>query len=205
MPTAGKLAENMETAGIDRKAVTKVVITHAHPDHLWGTLDDFDNAPMFPNASYVIAAAEWDFWMADDVVSRLPEDRQNFAPGAKRNLTAIKDKVRMIKPGEDIVTGIRAIDTSGHTPGHLAIEIAGGRESLTVLADALTHATISFAHPEWMPAADHHDPERAVATRKTLLDRLATDRNRVIGYHLPFPGIGVVERSGIVHRFVPTG
>jgi len=45
MPTVGKLAENMETAGIDRKAVTKVVITHAHPDHLWGTLDDFDNAP----------------------------------------------------------------------------------------------------------------------------------------------------------------
>jgi glyoxylase-like metal-dependent hydrolase (beta-lactamase superfamily II) len=120
MPTAGKLAENMETAGIDRKAVTKIVFTHAHPDHLWGTLDDFDNEPMFPNASYVIAAAEWNFWMAGDIALRLPEDRQNFAPGAKRNLTAIKDKVRMIKPGEDIVTGIRAIDTSGHTPGHLA-------------------------------------------------------------------------------------
>ena len=205
MPTTGKLAENMEAAGIDRKAVTKVVITHAHPDHLWGALDEFDNVPMFPNASYVIAAAEWDFWMAEDIALRLPEDRQNFAPGAKRNLTAIKDKVRMIRPGEDIATGIRAIDTSGHTPGHLAIEIAAGRDSLIVLADALTHATISFAHPEWMPAADHHDPERAVETRKTLLDRLATDRSRVIGYHLPFPGIGVVERSGSVYRFVPTG
>ena len=83
MPTAGRLAENMEAAGIDRKAVTKVVFTHAHPDHLWGTLDDFDNEPMFPNASYVISPPEWNFWMADDVVSRLPEDRQNFAPGAK--------------------------------------------------------------------------------------------------------------------------
>ena len=203
MPTAGKLAENLETAGIDRRAVTKIVITHAHPDHLWGTLDEFDNEPMFPNASYVISAAEWTFWMAGDVASRLPEDRQNFAPGARRNLSAIKDNVRLIKPGDDIVAGMGAIDTAGHTPGHLAIEIAAGREALIVLADALTHPTISFAHPDWMPAADHFDPERAVATRKTLLDRLATDRNRVIGYHLPFPGIGFVERDGAAYRFVP--
>ena len=176
--------------------MTKVVFTHAHPDHLWGALDDFDDEPMFPNASYAIAAAEWNFWMAEDVASRLPEDRQSFAPGAKRNLSRIKDKLRTIRPGADIVSGIRAIDTSGHTQGHLSIEIASGREAIIVLADALTHPTISFAHPEWMPAADHHDPERAARTRKTLLDRLATDRSRVIGYHLPFPGVGLVERSG---------
>jgi len=205
MPTAGRLAENMEAAGIDRNLVTKVVFTHAHPDHLWGTFDDFDNEPMFPNASYVISAAEWSFWMAEDVALNLPEERQNFAPGAKRNLSAIKDKLRMIKPGEDIVTGVRAIDTSGHTPGHLSIEIASGRDAIIVLADALTHSTISFAHPEWMPAADHHDPQRAVVTRKTLLDRLATDRNRVIGFHLPFPGVGLVERDGTAYRFVPGG
>ena len=58
-------------------------------------------------------------------------------------------------------------------------------------------------NPGWMPAADHHDPQRAAAVRKTLLDKLATDRQRVIGFHLPFPGTGFVERGGSSYRFVP--
>jgi glyoxylase-like metal-dependent hydrolase (beta-lactamase superfamily II) len=204
MPGAGKLADNMDAAGIDRKSIRKIVLTHAHPDHLWGVLDDFDDTPLFPNASYLISAAEWNFWTADDVASRLPQDRQNFAPGAKRNLERIKDKLTTIDPGADIASGIRAIDTSGHTAGHMSIEVAAGNEAVLVLADALTHPTISFAHPEWSPAADHHDPDRAVATRKNLLARLAADRSRVIGFHLPFPGIGRVETHGSAYRFVST-
>jgi glyoxylase-like metal-dependent hydrolase (beta-lactamase superfamily II) len=204
MPGAGKLAENMDAAVIDRKSITKVVLTHAHPDHLWGVLDDFDEAPMFPNASYVLPEAEWNFWMAEDVATRLPEDRQNFAPGAKRNLSRIKDRLQLIAPGADIASGIRSIDTSGHTAGHISLEIASGGEALLVLADALTHPLISFAHPEWSPAADHHDADRAIATRKSLLGRLTSDKSLAIGFHLPFPGLGRVETQGSAYRFVPT-
>jgi hypothetical protein len=74
---------------------------------------------------------------------------------------------------------------------------------MVVLGDALTHPTISFAHPDWMPVADHHDARGAVAMRRGLLDK-TTDRPHVIGFHLPFPGIGRVERSGTAYRFVPT-
>jgi glyoxylase-like metal-dependent hydrolase (beta-lactamase superfamily II) len=200
---AGKLGQNMEAAGIDRHSISKVVLSHAHPDHLWGLLDDFDDTPMFPNASYLISAAELNFWLAADAISRLPEDRQNFAAGARRNLERIKDKLQTIEPGQDIATGMHVLDTSGHTAGHICVELSSGREGVVVLSDALTHPIISFTHPDWMPAADHHDPQRAAAVRKTLLDKLATDRQRVIGFHLPFPGIGVVERSGSSYRFVP--
>jgi glyoxylase-like metal-dependent hydrolase (beta-lactamase superfamily II) len=204
MPGAGMLAENLEAAGIDRTSITKVVFTHAHPDHLWGVLDDFDDAPMFPNASYVISTAELNFWMAEDVASRLPEDRQNLAAPAKRSLRRIKEKLQTVEPGQEIASGIHTIDTSGHTQGHLSIEIASGSDAVLVVGDAITHPTISFGHPEWMPAADHHDPQRAVAVRKSLLEQLATDRHRIIGFHLPFPGIGTVERIGTAYRFVPT-
>jgi glyoxylase-like metal-dependent hydrolase (beta-lactamase superfamily II) len=203
MPGAGKLADNLEAAGIDRKSITKVVLTHAHPDHLWGLLDDFDDTLMFPNASYVMSTAEFEFWMAEDVAARLPEDRRNFAPAAQRNLTNVRDRLYLIAPGADIASGIRAIDTAGHTAGHISVEIASGNEIALVLADALMHPIISFAHPEWSPAADHHDPDRAIAARKRLLGRLASDHSLAIGFHLPFPGIGRVEMEGSAYRFVP--
>jgi glyoxylase-like metal-dependent hydrolase (beta-lactamase superfamily II) len=202
MRAAGKLLANMEAAGIDKASITKVVFTHAHPDHIWGTLDDFDESPNFPNASYVIAAAEWNFWTSDDAASKLPQDRQNFAPGAKRNLMRIKDRIKTIRPDEDAASGLRAIDTAGHTAGHIAIEITSGRETILVVGDALAHPVIAFAHPDWRPAADHHDADQAVAVRKRLLDRLATDRTPIIGYHLPFPGRGLVERVGSAYRYV---
>jgi glyoxylase-like metal-dependent hydrolase (beta-lactamase superfamily II) len=202
MPTAGKLLENMEAAGIDQRSITQVVYTHGHPDHMWGTLDDFDEEPNFPNASYVISAAEWNLWMSADGLTKIPEDRQNFAAGARRNLRRIKDNIRMVKAGDDIAPGLRVVDTAGHTQGHIAVEVVSGGEAILVVGDALAHPVIAFAHPDWQPAADH-DPERAAATRRALLSRLASDRTRIIGYHLAFPGIGFVETSGTAFRFSP--
>lgn len=202
MPTAGKLVDNLEALGIDRKRVTRIVFTHGHPDHLWGAMDEFEDAPTFPNASYMISADEWNLWVSDDVLNKIPSDRQNLAPGAKRNLLGIKGRVQTIKAGDDIVAGIRTIDTRGHTQGHISLEVAGGRDTLIVLGDALTHPVVSFAYPDWKPAADH-EPDRGVATRRKLLDRLASDRSLVIGYHLPQSGLGRVERKGGAYAFVP--
>ncbi|MFX6226410.1 MBL fold metallo-hydrolase, partial [Acinetobacter baumannii] len=75
--------QSVETAGIDPAKVTQVLFTHAHPDHRWGALDEFDT-PAFPNATHHMAQAEWDFWFAPDVFARLPEERHAFAAGAQR-------------------------------------------------------------------------------------------------------------------------
>ena len=196
--TAGKLAANLKSVGIDPVAVTKIVVTHAHPDHLWGVSQG--DALAFPNASYVISHAEWDFWMKPDLLSKLPEPLHRIAIGARQNLARIGERITMIKPGEEIASGICAIDTAGHTPGHLSIEIAGG-DGLIVTADALTHSAISFQHPAWRVPVDYA-PERAIATRWHLLDRLAAHKTPIVGYHFPFPGWGRVERKDGAYRFV---
>jgi glyoxylase-like metal-dependent hydrolase (beta-lactamase superfamily II) len=200
MPTAGKLWDNLREAGIDKGKITKVVFTHGHPDHLWGTVDELDEL-VTPDATFYVASAEWNFWNGDNAARGLAPERGGFVTGARRNYAAIKEKVKMLKPGDDIATGLRVIDTPGHTQGHVSLELAGG-DGLIVGGDALTHPLISFGHPDWRPRADHV-PDQAIATRRKLLDRLATDHCRLIGFHLPYPGIGTVERKDSAYRFVP--
>ena len=199
MPSAGRLWDNLKAAGIDKGKINKVIFTHGHPDHLWGAVDELDDL-VTPDASFYVASAEWDFWTGDNALRGLPAERAGFVTGARRNYAAIKPRVKMVKPGDDIVTGLRVIDTPGHTQGHISIELSGG-DGLIVGGDVLTHPLISFRHPEWRPAADHV-PDQAAATRRKLLDRLATDRSKLIGFHLPYPGVGMVERKDGVYRFV---
>lgn len=201
MDTAGQLADALQAKGVAADAITDVVYTHAHPDHIWGTIDDFDEVA-FPNARFFISEGEWNYWMAKDVLTTLPKERHGFAVGAQRNLKAIKDKLTTIKPGHEFVPGLTALDTAGHTPGHISLEVVSGNERVVVLGDAINHPVISFHHPTWQPASDQI-PDKAAQARVRLLDRLASDGARIIGYHLPTPGAGRVERKGNAYAYVP--
>nr|WP_047574690.1 MBL fold metallo-hydrolase [Methylobacterium sp. ZNC0032] len=198
LPGSGRLQESLQAAGIAPDAVTHVLFTHLHPDHFWGSLDEFDS-PLFPNARWLVASREIDFWTAPNVYDRLPADRHAFAAGAQRIAKGLGDKLERQEAGREWLPGIAAIETAGHTPGHVsfALDLAG--QQVMVLGDALTHPRISFAHPDWRPVSDH-DPDAAVATRRSLLDRLSSERSTVIGYHLP-GAAGRVEKSGSAYRF----
>src|SRR5215470_7730885 len=102
MPTAGKLWDNLKAAGIDKAKITKVVFTHGHPDHLWGTVDEL-NELVTPDATFFVASAEWDFWRSENATRGLPAERAGFVTGARRNYVAIKERGRMVKAGDEIV------------------------------------------------------------------------------------------------------
>lgn len=200
MATTGMLAANLEEAGIDPADVTDVIFTHAHPDHLWGLVDDFDEL-LFPNAAYQISEAEWDFWRAEDTLAKMPEERKSFVVGAQNRMAMIEGQVGLFKPGAEVFPGVEAVDTAGHTPGHVSFMIHGGGEPILVAGDTLMNA-LSFTEPG-LHAGSDQDPEMGAATRMRLLDRLAGEKARLIGFHLPHPGAGMAERKGNAYRFVP--
>ncbi|WP_417724495.1 MBL fold metallo-hydrolase [Salipiger sp.] len=199
--SAGRLSANLAAAGVDAESITHVVITHAHPDHIWGIRDDFDEA-ILPGAAYFIGGAERAFWMQDGLAARVPPEMQQMVVGARNSLQVEGAEWILLADGDEVAPGVRVIDTPGHTPGHMSVVVDSGGAQMMAVGDALNHAYLNFAHPDWYNGFDM-DGDRSVATRHQLLDMAVADRMTVLGYHFPFPGVGHVMREGGAYRFVP--
>jgi len=200
LPTLGNLIDALASVDIEPGDITDVVFTHAHPDHLWGLIDDFDELS-FPEANYYMNTEEWDYWRADDTMGKTPEARQSFVVGAQNRLVFLEERIQLFRWGDEVLPGLEAMDTSGHTPGHTSFVLHQGPESIVVLGDALSHPVFSFRQPSW-PSGSDQNAEQGIATRMALLDRAATDKQPVVGFHLPDSGYGRVEKDGSAYRFV---
>ena len=196
MPSAGKLAEAMDAAGLAPDDVTDVIFTHGHPDHLWGLLDEFDE-PIFAAAQFHMGEAEWAYWTDPATVDTIGLERQSFAVGAARRLAVLDGSINLFGDGADIVPGIVSVASFGHTPGHMSFLVGG---TALVGGDAIGNHHVAFERPDWASGSDQ-DAEMAAATRVALLDRIAADGLALVGFHLPGGGIGRVERAGAGYRF----
>jgi glyoxylase-like metal-dependent hydrolase (beta-lactamase superfamily II) len=180
----------MLAAGIHPLEIDTVIITHAHPDHIGGMLDD-NGKLNFPNAAYYIAKGEWDFWFSDDARKKTPEV---YITIARQNLEPARGRVKFIESDGEIVPGICLHPAPGHTPGHIVVEAISGVERLFYIADTVLHP-LHLQHPDWVPVYDIF-PEQADASKLAIFDRVEEQTALVVGHHFPpFPSLGYVNRK----------
>ncbi len=199
----GQFVANLAASGIDRKDVDVVIISHYHGDHINGLLMA-DNSLTYPNAEILVHAIEHKFWMDDGEMSRAPQGRMegNFKNVRRVFNAEVLKRVKTYEWGKEVISGVTAQGTPGHTPGHTSYVIASGNESVYVQSD-VTHVPFLFVtHPDWYAFYDQDGP-MAEATRRKVYDMLATEKMRVQGFHYPFPSLAHVTKSGPGYNWMP--
>jgi len=200
-PTAGLLMkESMQAAGIDPKSISTIVMTHFHPDHIFGLMAKDTNEQIFPDAELVVPANEYRYW-AETRISTLPEARQGLAKRVQATFPKWKN-VRQVEDDKEVVSGIRSVASNGHTPGHTSYLVSSGSNQLMVLGDVTNLPALFVRNPGWHAAFDQ-DPELAEKTRRQMFDRVVADKITVAGYHYGMPGAGTIEKDGSGYVFKP--
>ncbi len=199
----GQFVTNLAAAGIDRNAVDTVIISHYHGDHINGLLMA-DGSLTWPNAQILVPAVEHKYWMDDGEMSRATNARvQTNFKNVRRVFNAeVMKRVGTYEHNKEVIPGVTAQHTPGHTIGHTSYVISSGQDAVYLQSD-VTHVPFLFArHPDWHAFYDQDGP-MAEATRRKVYDMLATDRMRVQGFHYPFPSLAHVEKAGSGYREIP--
>lgn len=203
-PARGRLMESLAAAGVSPDSIDTVILTHAHLDHIGGTLRA-DGGLAYPRARFVMARAEWEFWAAEHPdLSRVRISeamRQRFIEIAHEKLRPLSGRIQLVDTDGPIVPGIHARLAAGHTPGHLVVEVESQGDRLVYVSD-LVLSPLALEHPEWYARYDM-DIAATEATKRRELARAADGSALVYAMHFPWPGLGKLEARGAAWRWLP--
>ncbi|HEX3757929.1 MAG TPA: MBL fold metallo-hydrolase [Kofleriaceae bacterium] len=200
-PTVGKTVASLKAAGYKPEQIDEIYITHMHADHVGGLVAS--NKAVFPNATIRAGKAEGEFWLTQANMDKAPDQMKDFFKGA---MAAMKPYAKKYKPieGDDVelVPGIHALATPGHTPGHEIYSIESKGEKMVFCGDLMHVAAVQFADPSVTIQFDS-DPKSAAPQRQKLYADAAAKGYYVAFAHVSFPGIGHLRKEGTGYEWNP--
>ena len=201
-PTAGLASKGgLEAAGITPDSIDTVIVSHMHPDHIFGLMEKDTNAQVYPNAEIMIGETEYNFWTQPGLIEKLPERRKGLGKRIQATFPTW-DNVSLFKEDAELALGLRAVESFGHSPGHVSFHISSGDDQLLLIGDAIIVPALFLANLDWQLAFDA-DKDQATATRKGIVEQAIADNMTIGGYHFGFPNAGKIEKDGSSHVFVP--
>jgi glyoxylase-like metal-dependent hydrolase (beta-lactamase superfamily II) len=197
--TVGKLADNAKAAGLDLAAVSTVVISHFHPDHISGLWVKETSAQVFPNAEILMPEVEYKWATDPALVEKVPEGNRPLIKRIQSTFPTWKN-VKQYADGADVAPGVKAIATPGHTVGHMSFLVASGGQQLFIQSDVSGLYQLFVKNPGYYSGFDADGP-KAEATRRAFYDRVIAEKAMVAGYHFGFPNVGTLTKDGNGYAF----
>jgi glyoxylase-like metal-dependent hydrolase (beta-lactamase superfamily II) len=191
----GPFLRDLAAAGFARETIDTVMCTHLHVDHVgWNTmLVDDQWVPTFPNARYLMAKTEFEYWQAKrDQVDQMAIFDDSVKPVFDAGL------VDLVETSHQICDEVKLVPTVGHTPGHCSVSITSQGHSALITGD-FVHHPCQMAWPAWASSADF-DQEQSTRTRREVFTRLAGTPTLVIGTHFAGATAGHIVQDGDAFR-----
>ena len=197
----GKLQASLRAANYTSEEIDLILLTHIHTDHSGGLVKD--GKMMFPNSIIYAGKPDIDLWFDRSNQSKLKLERRYF----DEVLVTVKPyidagKVKPFSGKTEIMPGITAIPTPGHTPGHSFYLVESKGEQIEFWGDIIHFGAVQFPKPEITVAYDVNSPAAAAQRIKQFAES-EKSRRLVAAAHLPFPGVGHIRAEGKGYLWVP--
>jgi glyoxylase-like metal-dependent hydrolase (beta-lactamase superfamily II) len=181
--------ESLKRLGLGPDDIDLVINTHLHFDHAGGnTIREEDGRvrPAFPKARYVIQRGEFEDASRANERTRASYRAENFTP------IAHIDQWEFLHGDTELVPGVTAVVTAGHTRCHQSVKIESEGQAAFFLGDLIP--TVSHLPLPYIMGYDLF-PIQTLETKRWVLDRAFEERWLLLFEHDPAVQAGYVRKD----------